>query len=110
MKSHTKQGISSEVPNKRATSPARREQQLVALAVDLAEKQLREGTASAQVITHYLKLGSTRMKLENELLEQQKRTLEAKANAYEASCHSDELYQQALNAMRLYSGTGDDDE
>ena len=52
---------------RRALSPEAREQQLVAMATDLAEKQLRDGTASSQVITHYLKLGSTRERLEQEL-------------------------------------------
>ena len=54
-----------------ALTPEARENQLISLAVDLAEKQLQEGTASSQVITHYLKLGSTKEKIEKEILEKQ---------------------------------------
>ena len=55
-----------------ALTPEARENQLISLAVDLAEKQLQEGTASSQVITHYLKLGSTKERIEREILEKQK--------------------------------------
>ena len=61
-----------------ALTPEARENQMIALAVDLAEKQLLEGTASSQVITHYLKLGTTKEKLEREILEKQKALIEAK--------------------------------
>jgi hypothetical protein len=81
-----------------------RENQLISLAVDLAEKQLSEGTASSQVITHYLKLGSTREKLEKRILEKQKELLEAKTNAINSAKRIEELYANALNAMRSYSG------
>ena len=61
-----------------ALTPEARENQLISLAVDLAEKQLREGTASSQVITHYLKLGSTKERIEKEILEKQKDLIDAK--------------------------------
>lgn len=93
-----------------ALTPEARENQLIALAVDLAEKQLIEGTASSQVITHYLKLGSTRERLEKEKLEQENKMLKAKTEALESSKHSEELYQQAIEAMRLYSGHGGPDD
>ena len=67
--------VNSSDPSKKtrpALTPEARENQLVALAVDLAEKQLREGTASSQVITHYLKIGSTKERIEKEILEKQK--------------------------------------
>lgn len=90
-----------------ATTPEGRENQLVSLAVDLAEKQLLEGTASAQVISHYLKLGSTRERLEQERLEQENKLLEARVDAMASAKRVEELYSQALNAMRSYAGFDD---
>lgn len=87
-----------------ALTPEARENQLIALAVDLAEKQLMEGTASSQVICHYLKLGSTKEKIEKELLEKQKVLLDAKTESLQSSRRVEELYQNALNAMKNYSG------
>ena len=81
-----------------------RENQLIALAVDLAEKQLLEGTASSQVITHYLKLGSMREKLEREKLEKENALLRAKTEAIQSNQQNEELYAAAIDAMRLYSG------
>lgn len=93
-----------------ALSPEAREIQLVSLAVDLAEKQLREGTASSQVITHYLKLGSTKEKVEREILEKQKELIEAKTKNINSSSETKELYANALTAFRKYSGAGVDDD
>ena len=81
-----------------------RENQMISLAVDLAEKQLREGTASAQVINHYLRLGSTREKLEQIKLQQENELLKAKQEALESNKRVEELYVTALNAMRSYAG------
>lgn len=81
-----------------------RENQLISLAVNLAEKQLAEGTASSQVITHYLKLGSTKDKLEKEILESKKELLTAKTDAIKSTQKSEALYQEALDAMKLYGG------
>lgn len=89
---------------KRANSPEARENQLIALAVDLAEQQLRAGTASSQVITHYLKLGSTKEKLEQQRAEEEVKLLRAKTEALESAKKVEELYTSALNAMRTYSG------
>ena len=77
---------------------------MVAYAVDLAEKQLREGTASSQVITHYLKLGSMQSKLEREILEKQKELITAKTESIKSGKKVEELYLNALNAMKSYSG------
>lgn len=100
-----------------ATTPEGRENQLVAHAVDLAERQLIEGTAAAQVITHYLKLGSSRERLEQERLARENVLLGAKAEAMESAKRIESLYHEALNAMRSYSGQaplelsgGDEDE
>lgn len=98
---------SSEPPASRrkpATTPEGREIQLIAAAVDLAEKQLLEGTASAQVISHYLKLGSSRERLEQERLEKENALLSAKAEQIASAKKVEELYKSALNAMRSYSG------
>lgn len=93
-----------------AFSPEVRENQLIALATDLAETQLREGTASSQVITHYLKLGSTKERIEKEILEKQKELISAKTEAIQSAQRVEELYKNALNAMRRYSGHGDSDD
>ena len=95
-----------------ALTPEARENQLISLAVDLAEQQLRDGTASSQVITHYLKLGSTKERIEKEILEKQKMLIEAKTQSLQSAQRIEELYTKALSAMRNYSGNGgemDDD-
>lgn len=90
-----------------ALTPEARENQMISLAVDLAEQQLREGTASSQVITHYLKLGSTKEKIEKEILEKQKELILAKTENLRSAQRIEELYAEALNAMRNYGGHGD---
>lgn len=87
-----------------ALTPEARENQLIYLATELAEQQLRDGTASSQVITHFLKLGTTREKIEKEILEKQKELVEAKTKALKTAEATEELYTNAINAMRLYSG------
>jgi hypothetical protein len=98
---------SDRPPRPPATSFEGRENQMVSLAVELAERQLREGTASAQVISHYLKLGSTRERLEQERLEQENELLKARVEAMASAKRVEELYTQALNAMRSYAGLED---
>ncbi len=88
-----------------ATTPEGRENQLIALAVDLAEKQLSEGTAASQVISHYLKLGSSRERLEQERLNNENDLLRAKKEMMESAQRIEVLYGEALEAMRSYSGT-----
>jgi hypothetical protein len=78
---------------------------MVSLAIDLAEKQIRSGTASSQVITHYLKLGSSRETLEQQRLEHENELTRVKIEAIESQKRVEELYKEALNAMRMYSGT-----
>ena len=87
-----------------ATTPEAKENEMISLAHDLAEKQLRDGSASAQVVTHFLKLGSSREKLEQERIHLENNLLEAKAEALAAAQRVEELYMEALNAMRSYSG------
>ncbi len=105
--------VSSSTSSKRmrpALTPEARENQMISLAVDLAEKQLMEGTASSQVITHYLKLGSTKERIEKEILEKQKQLIEAKTQSLQSAQRIEELYTDALNAIRKYSGQGDSDD
>ena len=92
-----------------ALSPEARENQMISLAVDLAERQLLEGTASSQVITHYLKLGSTKERIEKEILEKQKELIAAKTQTLQSAQRVEELYSNALNAMKKYSGQDDFD-
>ena len=93
-----------------ALTPESRENQLISLAVDLAERQLMEGTASSQVITHYLKLGSTKERLEKEKLIEENKLLRAKTENLQSMKRVEELYTEALNAMRNYAGQGEPDE
>jgi hypothetical protein len=99
-----KSGKSTGSRSRPATTPEGRENQLVSLAVDLAEKQLQEGTASAQVISHYLKLGTTREQLEQEKLARENKLLDAKVEQIASAKKVEELYTEALGAMRSYSG------
>ena len=105
--------ISSKEPKRRirpATTPEARENQMISLAEDLAEKQLLEGTASSQVITHYLKLGTMKARLE---LEREKKEIElitAKTENLQSAKHIEELYMEALNAMRSYGGMGSESD
>lgn len=87
-------------------TPEARENQLIMLATDLAEKQLREGTASSQVITHYLKLGSTKERIEKEILLKQKDLIDAKTQSLRDGSEMKELYSNALEAFRSYGGGG----
>lgn len=100
-------------PKKRRYRPATtdegREGQLVSLAYDLAEKQFRDGTASSQVTTHFLKAGSTREKLEQRRLENENLLLSAKIEQINSAKRQEELFERALNAMREYSGNPEGD-
>lgn len=93
-----------------AFTPEGREGQMIALAVDLAEKQLMEGTASSQVITHYLKLGSTKANLEREKLALENELTKAKTEAIQSQKRMEELYADAIKAMKEYSGNGGSNE
>lgn len=93
-----------------ALTPESRENQMISLAMDLAEKQLREGTASSQVISHYLKAGSIKERVELERLKLEKDLIVAKTKALESSERIEELYTKAMDAMRKYSGQGDSDD
>ena len=93
-----------------ATNPEAREKQLIALAVDLVEQRLLDGTASSQETTHFLKLGSMKNRLEMEKLQEENRLLQAKTESLQSAKRIEELYSEAISAMRRYSGNGDSDE
>jgi phage repressor protein C with HTH and peptisase S24 domain len=97
-------------PLRPATTPEAREGQLVALATNLAEQQLRDGSASAQVITHYLRHGSTREKLEQQRLQNELLLTTAKIEQMQSQARVEELYSQALSAMKSYAGNDEDED
>lgn len=90
-----------------ALTPEARENQMIALAVDLAERQLIEGTASSQIIALLLKRASTKERIEREILEKQKELIEAKTESLQSAKRIEKMYAEALNAMRDYSGQGE---
>lgn len=92
-------------PRRVSSTPDGRENQLVKLAVDLAEQQLREGTASAQVQMHYLKAGSSREYLEKQRIAMDVELMKAKQEQIAAMARIEELYSDAIGAMRAYQGT-----
>lgn len=104
MKKETKRKI------RPAITAEARENQMISLAVDLAEKQLQEGTASSQVITHFLKLGTTKAELEKEKLVRENELLKAKKESYESSKNIEALYSEAIAALKDYGGKGDPDD
>ncbi len=98
----------SESP-RQSTLPENRETQMIALAYDQAEKELREGTATSQVVTYFLKLGSEKEKREREKLENENALLRAKVDAIKSGQTSEQLYKEAIEAMKLYTGGSKDD-
>jgi len=108
--------VKQAAPHKRKLQPAQtpeaREQQLIGLAVDLAAQQLMDGTASSQVITHFLKLGTEKERLEREKLQKENELLRAKTESLESAKRIEELYAEAIRSMRAYGGysTNDEDE
>ena len=92
-----------------AITPEIREQQLISLAVDLVEKRLREGTASSQETTHFLKQATSKYRLENEKLKKELELTIAKTEAMKSQIRSEELFAEAVRAFRGYSGQGRDE-
>lgn len=97
---------SDDVPSRSipGSTPDARESQMIHLADQLAERQLREGSASAQVITHYLKLGSSRERLEQEKLYLETELVKAKTEQIAGQQRQEELFAKAITAMRAYQG------
>lgn len=104
----TKKEVSGEAVKRRsapAVDPEARENQMIGLAVNQAEKMLIEGRAPTPIVVHYLRLATTKNQLEKEKLKKENILLEAKANAIESAARSEELYAKAIEAMREYSGS-----
>ena len=93
-----------------ALTPEARQNQLIALATDLVEKRLIEGTASSQETTHFLKLATQEAKLKVKILEKQEELISAKTESIKSSQRTEELYRDAIIAMRKYSGGGVDED
>ena len=91
-------------PLRPALTPEARENQMIALAYDLVERRMREGTASSQETTHFLKLGTTLAQLEREKLITENKLLQAKIDNLESQQSSSALYADALKAFSTYSG------
>lgn len=87
-----------------------RENMIISLAFDLAEQRLRDGTATGQEVTYWLRYGSQRDKLEREMMEQKAELLKAKTDAIKAAEKTELLYADAIRAFRTYAGEGDDEE
>lgn len=101
---------SAAADRQHATTPKEREQQMIAYADALAEKQLRDGTASSQVITHYLKLGTSTHALEQEKLRNENLRMEAQIAQINSQHRAEDLMDQVLNAMKVYAGVDEEDE
>ncbi len=95
---------------KPAMNPVAREKQMISLAHDLAEKQLRDGSAPPSVVQHFLKLGSTREAKEQEILEHKAVLVHAQADQIDREKKSEQLAQQVIDSMRSYSPTQDDSQ
>ena len=100
----TSTSLEDKPPLRPALTPEGRENQLIALAMDLAEQRLRDGTATSQEVTHFLRLGSPRNRLEEEKLKKEIELLEAKKSDLESREKVEELYSEAMKAFGIYSG------
>lgn len=95
-------------PGRPALSPEAKENQMISLAMDLVEKRLRDGSASSQETTHFLKLATTKYKVELETMKEQKKLIAAKTEELEGRKETKAMFEEAIKAMRTYSGKGDD--
>ena len=110
MKNAKKNTESESVTLRPALSLDARESRLISLAMDRAEEQLTDGTASSQLIVHYLKLGTTKERIEKEILEKQKVLIDAKTESIQSAKRAEELYEKALASMREYGGLSKKEE
>ena len=92
-----------------ATTEEAREKQLIAMAYDLAEQRMRDGTASSQEVVHFLRMGSQKDRLEEEIMGEQKRLVTAKAGAYESTKNLETMLSEAMEMLKTYRGEGDSD-
>lgn len=106
----TKKEVTAKKRKPPAKTPEAREQQLISLATDVAEEQMLNGTASSQVITHFLKLATTKAELEKEKLRRENELLKAKTENIESQKNIEALYKEAIDAMKTYGGFDTSDE
>jgi len=93
-----------------AKTPEGRENQLIQLAINLVEQRLIDGTASSQETTHFLKLASSENRLKQKLLEKEVELATAKTEQIQSQKRVEELYANALTAMKTYQGRGGEDD
>ena len=93
-----------------ALTPEARENQMISLAMDLAEKRMREGTASSAEVTHFLKLATSKAVLEKQKLEEENKLLRAKTEMIKAAKDNEELYKEVIRSMREYAGVENEEE
>lgn len=105
MSKHAKTTAKKKLPP--ASTPEARENQIIAAAMDLAEERILDGSASNSLLIHYLKLGSTRERLEKDLIEKKIDHMAASTKAIQAAERMDEMYTKAVQAMRRYGGQSD---
>lgn len=110
--SKIKSSTSSKQDKKRrpALDPKAREDQLISRAYDVAEQQMLDGTVSSQVLTHFLKMGTAKAKLELKILEKEEALITAKTTKIQSEEASEKMYQEVLEALKIYGGRGDPDE
>ena len=101
---------SRTIKGRPAASPEEKENRLIALAYDLAEQRLIEGTATSQEVCHFLKQGTEKVRLENEKLKEENRLLRARTTSLQNAAELSEVYEKAINAMRVYSGHAEEEE
>lgn len=106
----TDKKVKTKVRRPPARTPEEMENRLISMAFETAERQFLEGTASSQVVTHFLKLATVRESLEREKLKAENELLKAKADNIKADREREELYAEVLEAMKRYSGVGEINE
>lgn len=109
-KARTSSSSSNSQRPRPALSPEARESQLISYAMDLAERQLLDGTASSQVITHFLKAGTAKYELEKERLKTENILAQAKAEALNQAKADRMAYDEIIKALKSYSGKGDPED
>lgn len=97
-------------PLRPALTPNGRENQMISLAFDLVEQRLRDGTASSQETTHFLKLGTEQAKLEQKRMEAEIELAEAKRLALQSQEKMEQMISEAMDAFKRYSGHADDQD
>ena len=93
-----------------ALSPESKEGQMISLAMDLVEQRLRDGTATSQETTHFLKLATEKERTEREIAKKQLELMEAKRQQIASQARIEELYENAMKAFQRYSGHGDEED